>query len=312
MSAIAPLDEAYDALRRGVGAYRLARDVLSVAGPDASAYLQGQLSQDLEPLAVGASAPALLLEPDGKLTALVRVTRTQDGAYVLDTDAGFGEVVAARLTKFKLRTKVDVDALDWPCLALRGSGVEPAGGTRAEPPYELAVDWNGTRGTDLLGPGAEEQVPEDAVWCGVDAWEALRVEAGIPAMGAELDARTIAAEAHLVERTVSFTKGCYTGQELVARLDARGSRVPRRLCGLVAEGASAEEAAVLAGSSLWTPGSEKPVGRVTTAAWCPGLGALGALCYLHRSVDVPAPLEWGPEGGEERVAAEARALPLVE
>ena len=313
MSAAGSSSEGYHALREGIGAYELPIDVVAVSGPDATAYLQGQLSQDVAPLQVGGSAPALLLEPDGKLTALLRVTRTGDDAYALDTDAGFGVVVAERLRKFKLRTKVDIGMLDWPCVALRGADVRPPG-VRSAPPFELAVDWNGVHGLDLLGPGGKDAVPEGARWCDESAWDALRIEAGIPKMGAELDARTIAAEAHLVERTVSFTKGCYTGQELIARLDARGSRVARRLCGLVAGDARAEDAGVLTGASLWVPGTDKPVGAVTSAAWCPGLGALGALgalCYVHRSVDVPAEVVWGNEAGEERRRAEVRPLPLV-
>lgn len=310
----------YDALRNGVGAYRLARDVLAVQGPDAATYLQGQLSQDLDPLAVGGSAPALLLEPDGKLSALVRVTRTAGDAYVLDTDATFGQRVADRLRRFRLRTKVDIEPLDWPCVALRGAGVsvgpEPAAGPGTPDPLVLAVDWNGTRGVDRIGPGAADGLPPDARWVGDGAWEALRVEAGIPAMGRELDERTIAAEAGLVERTVSFTKGCYTGQELVARLDARGSRVARRLVGIVALGAVPGGAASLAGATLWSEGREAPAGRCTSAADCPGVGAIAGLAYLHRSVEVPARLTWTPAGaeaagGDPACPAEARALPLV-
>jgi tRNA-modifying protein YgfZ len=320
------LADDYAALRHGVGAYRLPRDVVSVCGPDASAYLQGQVSQDLAPLGVGASAPALLLEPDGKLCALVRVVRTADDGYVLDTDAGFGERVAARLLRFRLRTKVDIQPLDWPCVALRGDGVPappPPGETEAVDlgePWLVAVEWNGTRGVDRLGPGAEDHLPDGARWVQYAAWESLRVEAGIPAMGRELDERTIAAEAGLVERTVSFTKGCYTGQELVARLDARGSRVARRLVGIVAQGLDAADAGWLGGASLWTPGRDTPVGRCTSAAPCPGVGAPGGLAYLHRSVEVPATLTWtraDPEAGTTGAddgrggTAEARPLPLV-
>lgn len=314
----------YAALREGVGAYRLARDAVEVRGPDAPAYLQGQLSQDLEPLGVGGSAPALLLEPDGKLCALVRVLRTADDAYVLDTDAGFGEQVRSRLARFRLRTKVGVDLVEWPCVALRGALVAPpvgdvvAGGGG---PWAAAVDWNGAHGVDLLGPGADAGVPDRARWVSPGAWEALRIEAGIPVMGRELDERTIAAEAGLVGRTVSFTKGCYTGQELVARLDARGSRVARRLVGVVAGGAGAAagdgDPAVLvqalAGASLWAEGRDAPAGRCTSAADCPGLGAVGGLAYLHRSVDVPAALTWTPEGAARAGGGdlEARPLPLV-
>ncbi len=314
MSAPAVPVEAYEALRHGVGAFRVPVDTLAVTGPEATSYLQGQLSQDLAPLGMGDSAAALLLEPDGKLCALVRVTRTSEDTYVLDTDAGFGAVVAARLQRFKLRTKVAIDSLDWPCIALRGTRVPPALSGAAGPPFVLPVDWNGVRGVDLLGPGADALVPADALWCDTAAWEALRVEAGIPKMGSELDSRTIPAEAHLVERTVSFTKGCYTGQELVARLDARGSRVARRLCGVVADDDSPVEAAELVGAALWTPGGDKVVGRCTSASWCPGLGRVGALAYLHRSVDVPGAVVWArgeDASAARRRPAQARPLPLV-
>ncbi|MGH8979996.1 MAG: YgfZ/GcvT domain-containing protein [Acidimicrobiales bacterium] len=336
----------YEALRHGVGAYRLARDVVTVTGPEAQGYLQGQLSQDVAPLVVGGSVPALLLEPDGKLSALLRVTRTGEDAYALDTDAGFGATVADRLMRFRLRTKVDIEIAAWPCVALRGAGLanladlaDLAGGDpgaagaaasdatahHGGPPWALAVDWHGTRGVDVVGPGAEDRVPATARWCGPEAWEALRVEAGIPVMGAELDGRTIAAEAGLVERTVSFTKGCYTGQELVARLDARGNRVARRLCGIVAGDLPAGDTARLVGATLRVAGADKPVGRCTSAAWSPALGAPVALAYLHRSVEVPATLRAALDGDAvgddadadvvdvaDAVDVDARALPLVE
>ena len=126
-------------------------------------------------------------------------------------------------------------------------------------------------------------------------------------MGAELTGRTIAAEAGLVERTVSFTKGCYTGQELVARLDARGSKVARRLVGIVApagpppgagDGGTAGTGALARGMTLHAgdapPGDgavdDKVVGTVTSAAWSAELRSWVALGYLHRSVEAPGPL----------------------
>jgi len=316
----------YDALRDRVGAHRLAVDAVSVTGPQATEYLQGQLSQDIDPLGVGQSAPALLLEPDGKLCALVRATRTAADGWVLDTDAPFGAAVAERLRRFKLRMKVDIDALDWSAVALRGaagSAVLPsdvAGAPNTEGAWVLPVELNGTHGVDILGPRPDALVPTGVEWVTDAAWDALRVEAGIPKMGSELDARTIAAEAGLVERTVSFTKGCYTGQELVARLDARGSRVARRLCGLVAGTLAPEDAPRLSGATLWAPEGEKSVGRVTSAAWCPGLGAVGALAYLHRSVGIPGDVEWSApdvpgaregESGSTRSPARALEVPLV-
>ena len=234
------------ALRHGAGAYLLPRDVFSVKGDDATAYLQGQLSQDIAALAVGASADSLLLQPDGKLTALLRVTRVDANGYVLDTDAGFGDAMVARLKKFLLRSKVQIERLEWRCLALRGAGVETAAaGLRAAlgeaGVLDLPFEWNGWGGVDLLGPKdvvldpTAGPLPEGIILCGRDATEACRIASGIPAMGSELTDKTIAAEAGLVDRSVSFTKGCYTGQELIARLDSRGNNVPRRLVGVIAD-----------------------------------------------------------------------------
>ena len=94
----------------------------------------------------------------------------------------------------------------------------------------------------------------------------------------------------------------------MARIDSRGNRVARRLCGLVLDASS--DPAGLVGSELVVGDSEKVLGRVTSAARCPGLGAVGALAYVHRSVDVPGAVTvWAGSGGD--VAAEVRALPLV-
>ena len=158
--ARADLAADYQALRHGRGAFRLPRDVVAVSGPDAPAYLQGQCSQDVVALAPGQSADALLLAPDGKLVALMRVTRLGPDAFVLDTDAGFGEAVVARLARFKLRSKVELVPLDWSCVALRGDGWgprRPGGG--AEGGHSLAVDWAGWRGVDLLGPESSGPCP---------------------------------------------------------------------------------------------------------------------------------------------------------
>ncbi|HWF16818.1 MAG TPA: glycine cleavage T C-terminal barrel domain-containing protein [Acidimicrobiales bacterium] len=296
------------ALRGGAGAFRSPRDVVAVRGPDAESYLQGQLSQDVTALAVGASADSLLLEPDGKLSALLRVTRTDGQGFALDLDAGYGDAVVARLRRFLLRAKVELTVLDWRCLSLRGAGVaEVAGGlltVLAErgvlaPPFE----WNGWRGVDLLGPpdvvlGPDSvDLPPGIVACGADAVEACRIVSGVPAMGAELTAKTIPHEAGLVARTVSFTKGCYTGQELVARIDSRGGNVPRRLVGIVAPAGSAETDALLPGMTLHAgeaaagdgPADDKVVGTLTSAAWSVEVGAWVGLGYLHRNVDAPGP-----------------------
>jgi tRNA-modifying protein YgfZ len=306
-----PLDRETDALRRGAGAFRAGRDVLAVRGPDAEAYLQGQLSQDVAALAVGASADSLLLEPDGKLSALLRVTRTDGQGFVLDVDRGYGDAVLSRLRRFLLRSKVELEPLAWRDLSLRGAGVAEAAAGLLTVLAERGVlalpfAWNGWTGVDLLGPEdvvlgpGDAALPDGVTACGPDAVEACRIVSGIPAMGTELTNKTIAAEAGLVERTVSFTKGCYTGQELVARLDSRGSNVARRLVGVVAPAEAGAGASPLLARGMTlhageapagdTPADDKVVGSITSAAWSAELGAWVALGYLHRSVDAPGPV----------------------
>ena len=188
-------------------------DVISVEGPDASTYLQGQLSQDIDAIAVGAEAWTFLLEPNGHIDALARVTRTADDAFALTVDGGLGELVETRLRKFLLRTKATIT---------------------------LATD--AAEGDD----------------------ERARIEQGRPGV-AEFDERAVPAETGWVDRAVSFTKGCYTGQELVARMDSRVADPPRRLVHL-----TAAEAELAAGASIDVDGAE--VGAVTSAAGSVALG----------------------------------------
>ena len=103
---------------------RLDRDVVTVDGPEAEPFLQGQLSQDVAALAPGSSAWSWLLAPTGKVDALVRVSRRAGGGWVLDTDAGWGDPVLARLQKFKLRTKADIERV--PATAGRRPRPRPA------------------------------------------------------------------------------------------------------------------------------------------------------------------------------------------
>jgi folate-binding protein YgfZ len=332
------LDGETEALRRGAGAFRAGRDVLAVRGPDAEVYLQGQLSQDVAALAVGASADSLLLEPDGKLSALLRVTRTDGQGFVLDADRGYGDAVLARLRRFLLRSKVELETLAWRDLSLRGEGVADAAAGLLTVLAERGVlalpfEWNGWTGVDLLGPEdvvlgpGDAALPDGVTACGADAVEACRIVSGVPVMGTELTNKTIAAEAGLVERTVSFTKGCYTGQELVARLDSRGSNVARRLVGVVAAPPAPAPAPTATGAPLLARGmtlhagdtpagdaaaGDKVVGSITSAAWSAEFGSWVALGYLHRSVEAPGPVRVrsGDGTGGSRPARVA-LLPLI-
>ena len=254
------------------GAAVVQRDVVRIEGPDAAAYLQGQLSQDVERLDVGAAAWTFVLQPQGKVDAWFRVTRVADDAFEGDVDAGAGEALLARLQRFLLRTKAELTLTTVPMVAVRGSStVDVPAGARALDPAGPGID-----GVDLLGT---DQVPAGVAAWTVDELERTRIEAGVPAMGHELTDATIPAEAGVVARSVSFTKGCFTGQELVARIDSRGGNVPRHLRGVVTDGR------LPVGAELTVDG--KVVGQVTSSV------DGRALAYVARAVEPPATADVG-------------------
>jgi folate-binding protein YgfZ len=298
MAGMADLTADYLALRRDVGAVWLPREALRIAGPDALTYLQGQVSQDIDALGTGDSALSFILQPQGKVDALVRVTRTGDDEVVIDVDAGWGDAVQTRLARFKLRSKFDIDVLRWRCLAIRGPKAHDVDTTG----LAIITDWPGLPGVDLLG--ADPHVPDGIRLCDPDAYQAVRIEAGVPAMGSELDERTIPQEAGLVvERAVSFTKGCYTGQELVARLDARGNNVPRNLRGVVLR------TNVMPPSTAELERDGKVVGKLTSVAESLELRAPVALAYVKRDVEPGTDVTLLWDGGT--APARVETLPLV-
>ena len=327
MSVPARYLEDYRALRHGAGAVVTDRDVLEVAGDDAAGFLQGQLSQDVDALAPGDVAGSLLLHPDGKLLCLLRVSRAGPDRFVCDLAAGTGEAAVARLERFKLRVAADLELRRLRMLAVRGPAAPaiaapgdgaPAGTSDASPPgaseddageggaqapaVVAPVRWAGVDGWDLVA--GEVTVPPGVRLCDPGALEAVRIEAGVPAPGHELTEGLIPAEAGIVADTVSFTKGCYVGQELVARIDSRGGNTPRRLRGVVLDGAEVPPVGV----QLLEEEGGRALGRITSSAYSPTLGTAVALAYVHRRAEPPAPALLDDGTGR---ACEIRALPLV-
>lgn len=229
--------------------WRVPRDFVRVSGPDAREFLQGQLSQDVDTLQPGHTRLSFLLQPTGKVDAFVRVSCIAQEAYLLDVDAGWGDAVVDRLQRFKLRTKADITRVGgWQCIA------EVQDGAVIE---------------EIIDDIDVEGVPGD-----LEEYEALRIKAGMPAMGHEIDESTIPASLgqSVLDAAVSFTKGCYTGQELVARMDSREASAPTKLVGYVGAAAVGDPVAV----------DGREVGRVTSAA----RGV--ALALVRRDVEVPA------------------------
>lgn len=294
-------------LRDGAAA-PLRRDVVRVAGPDAETFLGGQISADLGLLAPEEGAWSLLCEPTGKLGWWLRVSRWGAEEFLVDVDAGCGEAVVARLQRFLLRTKATI-ALDpadaWVALAVRGPREVRLDHAVGATVLTLPSPWPGLLGWDVLAP-ADAHVRIDLEVVSAAALETLRVECGAPANGAEIVDGTIAAELGqwLIDASVSFTKGCYVGQELVARIDSRGGNVPRRLRAVVSA------AGVSVGDEVLV--DDRVVGTVTSAAVSPTVGPVG-LALIARAVEPPTTvgLRSATAPADER-PAEVRALPVVD
>jgi tRNA-modifying protein YgfZ len=175
------------------------RSYVGVKGPDAEDFLQRMVSNDVSQ----ASCEALLLTPKARVIAPVVVSRRAEDDFLLLTEPELGEVVLRQLARMRLRSNVEI------ALEEHTSHVV-LGGNEGIPTRDY-----GEAAVEVLDAGLEPTIGEDEL-------ERLRVLAGTPRWGREIDDRILPAEAGLDERAISFTKGCYPGQEPVARLHHRG------------------------------------------------------------------------------------------
>jgi tRNA-modifying protein YgfZ len=239
------------------------------AGPDAEDYLQRMLSNDVEALGVGESCEALLLTPKGRVIAPMRVLRRGDEDFLLLTEPEASEQLLAELQRMRFAAKVQIEPEEHRSYLLLG---DVNGGV---PNADYGIPAGEILDAD---PPALPTLSEEEL-------EALRIEAGKPRFGREIDGSILPAEAGLDETHISFTKGCFPGQEPVARLHYRG-HPNRRLRVLEVE--DAEPGAEL----VW---EGKVVGRVTSAV--PGL----ALGYVRSEVPADAALELAGAEGHARM-----------
>jgi tRNA-modifying protein YgfZ len=224
------------------------RDYVAVRGPEAEDFLQRLVSNDV----ARAPCPALLLTPKGRVIAPLVVVRRADEDYLLLTEEGLGETIVATLLRARFAAKVEVELEQHTSVVVFGDG------------EGIPNDEYGVPAVELL----DAEIPSDLA--DEDQLERLRILARRPRWGLEIDDRVLPAEAGLTETHVSFTKGCYPGQEPIARLHHRG-KVNRELRVLEVEGRPEPETDVLHG--------DKVVGRITSSV--PGL----ALAFVR--TDVP-------------------------
>jgi folate-binding protein YgfZ len=322
----------YEALRaRAIVVDRSQRARWRIIGQRAPEILTGLVTNDVMALEAGHGHYAAALTPKGKIVADVRVFRDDDGLLV-DTGPRAAEGWSGLVRKY---VNPRVAAYHDESSTLRDVGVfgpnarhvvatmtgASAAALGVLPLYghaTIAVDDSRVlvaRVPDLGLEGFELFVPADmfdALWrlaldagaepAGLAAWEVARVEAGRPEWGLDIDDTTIPQEANFDElHAISYTKGCYTGQEVVARVHFRG-HVNRHLRGLRAAGAEPPPT----GAQL-VDESGRPVGEVRTGVSSPRLGGI-ALAMVRREVEPGTSLSARWDGGESR--ADVSALPF--
>lgn len=226
----------YLAARRA-GLVEGASALVWVAGPDAVSFLQGILTQDLDGMAAGSLARSMLLEPRGKLVSVMWALRDVERVGLL-VDAAVADGTVEALRRWRFRVDADIVADEravvevWgaDAVALTGAG-ETGTWTEREGTVTAAALLGNLPRVFVAGADPEALVAAGARRIGRIAADTVRIEVGEPTMGTDLDDATIPQESGLVPEAVSFTKGCYLGQELVARIDSRG-HVNRRLAGV--------------------------------------------------------------------------------
>ena len=308
-AAIVELDAQYRQLREECGLLeRSGRGKLLISGPDAAEYLQGQLTNDVVALSPGEGQYAALLDRKGHLQADMRVLRLAPDEVWIDTEPEGADAARRHLQMFKVGHQVEVTDLgaERAILSLIGPRSAEVAGTPPFPEYACAaVSVAGVEclaagsrdGVDLIAAAAAAQglrealLSAGAVEVSPGAVEILRIEAGLPRFGAEMGAETMPAEAGIVEDAVSFTKGCYIGQETVARLHYKG-RPNRRLVGLRLSGTAQAGAAIRLG--------EKEVGTLGAGCVSPALGPIG-LAIVRREAEPGEQVSVGEDGVTARL-----------
>jgi folate-binding protein YgfZ len=336
-----PLQDDYAAIRERVAQGAISpRSQIAVAGNERASYLQGLLTNDVQALAPGTGCYAAWLTPQGRMLTDMHVLES-GGMILLDVPADQAVSTLERLEQFIFTEDVRVGSLadvltgvwihgpraaealqralestqglgDWPIY--RHAQIE----FRGEPVSVARIDQVGVPGYCVYVERARAPILIDAlrdagaVAAGRDALEAARIEAGYPVFGVDMSETTIPLEAGIEDRAISFSKGCYVGQEVIIRVLHRGGgRVAKKLVALrvgppdagprTGQGVPARGAKVFSG--------DREVGEVTSAAESPRFGPI-ALAYVHRDFVAPeTQLQVATADGRTPATVSARPIP---
>ena len=298
----------YETLTKNVGLVdRSDRGKLLLTGAEAAEYLQGQVTNDVESLAAGQGCYAALLTHKGKVVADMRVLRGPDWIRI-DTEPHAVRALARNVQMYSIGRDVQLADETAERAILSLIGPESRAALDAQPPPDEHAWVEGRHGIyvrtdlgiDVLCAAAEADAVKAELAVepvSLEAAELIRVESGRPRHGIDFDAETIPQEAGLNERAVSFTKGCYVGQETVARLHYKG-KPNRHLRGLrLSEPGQTGDAVVLA---------DREVGRLGSVARSPAHGPI-ALALIRREAAPGAEVAVGDDGAKAVVVE----LPFV-
>lgn len=307
------IDAEYRQIREECGLLERERAFIEVRGPEAGEYLQGQITNDAEGLAAKSGCYALLLDRKGHVQTDMRLLRLDGDHFRIDAPTSAGPALLKHLETYMIGRKVEIDETAAGLISLLGPGSIAV--TGLAPGDEFASTQSTIAGSeclvvatdaglDVICPPArvaavrDQLVADGAVPVSQAAAEILRVESGRPALGGEMNAAPMPAEAGVVERAVDFTKGCYIGQEPVARLHYRG-RPNRHLRGLRLEGP------VSTGDKIYL--DDRDLGRIGTSVFSPASGRI-ALAILRKEAEPGA--EVRIESADGDVAATVVELPF--
>jgi folate-binding protein YgfZ len=320
----------YQALRQGAGIGAISpRTQLAVAGTDRASYLQGLLTNDIQALKAGGGCYAAWLSPQGRMITDVHVLESGD-MILLDVPADLAETILQKLDQFLFSEDVQLASL---AETLTGVWVHGPGAAKilsvvvadavefdawsdyqharlvfeGEPVVVARIDQLGVPGFCAYVARSHAEalttalVTNGAVIVSQEAIDAVRIEAGYPVFGVDMTDDTIPLEAGIENRAISFTKGCYVGQEIVIRVLHRGGgRVARKLVALRVDGDPPASGTRLLADT-------RDVGFITSAALSPTLGTI-ALGYVHR--DFTAPGAAVTVAGESGTKAIVSARPM--
>jgi folate-binding protein YgfZ len=309
--------EGYQAFRRAAGLVRRGdRGVLAVTGPDRLTWLQGLLTNDVVALPIGGVCDAAYLTPQGRMITDMRVVSLA-AETLLDVPGSLAEALRSKLDGLIFAEDARIADLTRSLLVLDVHG----------PQAPLVVDQlpeslkarvtvvadapYGVPGFSIFAPAGDFDAvqaalaTEGALVTTLETLDVLRVEAGRPAFLIDMDEHTLPLEAGLENRAISFTKGCYVGQEIIVRVTQRGhGRVAKKLTGLGLAKAELPKR----GDPIFA--GDREIGRVTSAVWSPMLERGIALGYLHRDyLDVDTRVLVRTSSGP--VDARVESLPFI-